>query len=119
MSIGTRVLLYCLGALEELYCGMIVSLLCLVLSSFREEGLTLSLLSECVLECAGWLYSAMGMYTFNKLFHLSDVNCSLFDVHIVCDKGWFHDVFKDACYNSLEEEGDCFSIAYSVACLPG
>ena len=65
----------------------VVSLWYLVLSSSRKEGLALSLLSECVQECAGWLYSVVGMYAFNELFCFSDVNCMLFDVYIARDKG--------------------------------
>jgi hypothetical protein len=97
----------------------IVPLWCLVLSSSREEGLTLSLLSKCVLEGAGWLYSVAGVYAFNKLFCFSDIDCTLFNVHVVHDKGWFHNIFQDTWCESFEEEGDCFSIAYGMAGLPG
>ena len=55
--------------------GRIVPLLHLVLSSSGDEGLMLPLLSKCVLEHAGWLYSAAGMYAFNKLLSFSDVDC--------------------------------------------
>ena len=58
-------------------------------------------------------------YAFNKLLCFSDVNCTLFDVDVVCDKGWFHNIFQDAWCEPFEEEGDCLSIAYSVASLPG
>ena len=81
------------GHIGQVVLGYVISLLRLVLSSSREEGLTLPLLSECVLECAGWLYSTVGAYAFNELFCFSDVDCTLFDINVVCDKGWFHDVF--------------------------
>ena len=71
----------------------VVPLLCLVLSSSREEGLTLPLLSKHILKCVGWLYSVVSAYAFNKLFSFCDVDCTLFNVDIVCDERWLHDVF--------------------------
>ena len=76
----------------------------------------LSLLSKYVLEGAGWLYSTAGLYAFNELFCFSNVNCALFDVCIVCDEWWLHNVFKDAGCESFKE-GDRLSISYSVTSL--
>ena len=70
-----------------------IPLLHLVLSSSREEGLTLPLLSKHVLKCVGWLYSMVSTYAFDMLFGFSDVDCTLFDVDVVCDEGWLHNVF--------------------------
>ena len=67
----------------------------------------------------GWLYSIAGMYAFDELFCFGDVDCTLLDVNVVHDKRWFHDVFKDTWCKSLEEEGDCLSVAYGIVSLPG
>ena len=61
----------------------------------------------------------MSMYAFNKLFGLGDIDCMVFDVDVVRDEGWFHNVFQDTWGESFEGEGDRFSVAYSVASLPG
>ena len=53
----------------------------------------LSLLSERVLKCVGWLYSMVGAYAFNELFSFGDVDHMLLDVDIIRDKGWLHNVF--------------------------
>lgn len=77
----------------------------------------LSLLPECVLKGAVWLYSIAGLYPFNKLLSFSDIHYTLFDVYIVCDKWWFHYIFKDAEGKSFKEEGNGFSILYDVTSL--
>ena len=59
------------------------------------------------------------MYTFNELLRFGNIDYMLFDVNIVYDERWFHNIFKDAWCESFEEEGDRLSIAYSVASLPG
>ena len=78
----------------------------------------LSLLFKCVLEGAGWSYSTAGVYAINELLCFSDVDCMLFDVHVIHDEGWLYNVFKDTWNEPFEEEEDCLSIAYGVADLP-
>ena len=105
----------CYMSYIEGHCSSVV----LVLSPFREEGLSLPLLLKCILKGVGWLYPTEGTYAFNELLCLGDIHCMLLDIDIVCNEGWFHNNFQDAWGESFEEEGDCFSIICSVACLPG
>ena len=86
----------------------------LVLSTPGEEGGLRSLLAG-VLKSASWLYPLSESYPFYKLFSLSDVNHSLFDVSVVCDKGGFYNVFKYAGGESFEEEQDGLFISYGVS----